>query len=130
MSYNHISLLGTIFKAMPIKQLDKIGTVLSFTLDVDDSYTTKENTTVQRSFKIDAELWGQLATKYINDIIAGHLVLIEGSIKLTSWDEPSGTKRYKHVITVKQVVNLSKPSSDEQAALKQRENILYQDNPF
>lgn len=130
MSYNHASLLGTVSKVLPLKELNNGGSVLSCTLDVDDSYINKEGQNVPRSFKIDAELWGPLATRHVNDIIAGNLVLIEGSIKLTSWDDTTGVKRYKHSIMVKQVIAFNTPSSEQQEIIKKREAVLYQDNPF
>jgi single-strand DNA-binding protein len=128
--YNRSTVLGTVFKVMPLKQLDSGSAILSFTIDVDDSYTNKEGTNVPRSFKIDAELWGPLATKHMNDIVAGNLVLVEGALKLSSWDDQSGVKKYKHFITAKQIVSFNTPSSQEQEVLKNREACLYQDNPF
>ena len=130
MAYNHIALLGTIDKLQPIKQLPTGITITKFSLTSDESYTNKEGQIVPRSMFIDVEVWGPLATKFMADIIAGKQIIVEGALKTETWTDQTGTKRTKHVINAKNIVALSGPSAQEQEVIKEREKVLYQDNPF
>jgi single-strand DNA-binding protein len=86
---------------------------------------------VMREFSIDVELWGALCLKHQDDIVEGNKLVVLGKLKLESWTDTSGAKRYKHVVTANQLEITGAPvPSLEDEVMKQREHVLYEENPF
>ena len=68
---------------------------------------------VQEVCYIDVDVWGAQAESCRQYLQKGRPVLIEGRLKLDSWDDQTGQKRSKHSIVAERVVFLSSGASAE-----------------
>jgi single-strand DNA-binding protein len=54
---------------------------------------------------VDATFWGERAKYVCNSLIKGSVVVVEGRLKLESWeDKKTKEKRYKHVIFPEEII--------------------------
>jgi single-strand DNA-binding protein len=70
---------------------------------------------VQEVCYIDVDVWGAQAESCRQYLQKGRSVLIEGRLKLDSWEDQAGQKRTKHSIVAERVVFLSNGASAETA---------------
>ena len=70
---------------------------------------------VQEVCYIDVDVWGAQAESCRQYLQKGRPVLIEGRLKLDSWDDQTGQKRSKHSIVAERVVFLSNGAQAETA---------------
>ena len=68
---------------------------------------------VQEVCYIDVDVWGAQAESCRQYLQKGRPVLVEGRLKLDSWDDQTGQKRSKHSIVAERVVFLSSGASVE-----------------
>lgn len=68
---------------------------------------------VQEVCFIDVDVWGAQAESCRQYLQKGRPVLIEGRLKLDSWDDQTGQKRSKHSIVAERVVFLSNGAQAE-----------------
>lgn len=127
MAINRAIYTGTITNVVDLKQFNN-SKVQKFTLRIDEPYTNpKTNETVNKSWSIDCELWGQLLDKHSKYLFEGNYVLVDGRTKLESWEDTTGTKRYKHVLNVQYFESFKEP-------VKQMRDVImgkdFTDNPF
>lgn len=74
----------------------------------------KENATAKNHY-IELEGWREVATQFAG-LQKGAQLLVEGSLKLESWeDKETNTRRYKRVLEVQRVVKLSRIKATEPA---------------
>lgn len=65
-------------------------------------------TATAKSHYIELEGWREVATQFA-DLSKGAQIMVEGSLKLESWDDKeTNTRRYKRVLEVQRVVKLSR----------------------
>jgi single-strand DNA-binding protein len=92
-SFNRVILVGNLTRDVEIKYLQAGTAVTEIGLAVNDR-VKKNNEWVDETTFVDITLWGrtaEIASEYLNK---GSSVLIEGRLKLDSW-EKDGKKNYK-----------------------------------
>jgi len=98
--YNKCIFIGRLTK--DVEQINtKTGTTLAkFGLAVNNKYK-KDGQLIEETMFIDCVAFAKTAENMINYTKKGMLVLVEGKLKLDTWqDAKTGQNRYKHTLTV------------------------------
>ena len=118
-SFNRIILLGNLTRDPELKQLDSGQSVCRLGLAVNRQYKNSQGAMVQEVCYVDIDLWGAQAESSNKYLEKGRLVLIEGRLKLDTW-ETDGQKRSKHSIAGERItfmpVSGNSQSSDFESA--------------
>ncbi len=94
-SYNRVILAGNLTRKPETRNIGGDKSVTNFGLAVNERYKGKDGETKESVTFIDIEAWnktGQLVEQYLDK---GSSCLIEGKLKLDSWDDKDGQKRTK-----------------------------------
>lgn len=107
-SYNRVIMMGNLTRDPEIKQLTSGQSVGRFSIASSRQYKNRQtgNVTQEVCF-IDIDVWGQQAEVCKQYLSKGKPVLIEGRLKLDSWQDAEGNKRSKHSIVADRVTFLS-----------------------
>jgi len=110
-SYNRIILMGNLTRDPEYKTLSSGQNVCRLGLASNRSFKNRQTGTVaQEVCFIDVDVWGAQAETCQQYLTKGRPVLIEGRLKLDSWEQ-DGQKRSKHSIVADRVTFLQ--GSDE-----------------
>ena len=94
-SVNKVILVGNLGKDPEIKKFDSGIKNASFSLATTEKYKNKAGEQVNNTEWHNIVVWGALsdvAEKYLKK---GRQIYLEGKIKTSSWEDKSGSKRYK-----------------------------------
>lgn len=117
-SYNRIIMMGNLTRDPEYKQVGSGQGVCRFGLASNRQFKNKQTgTMVQEVCFIDIDVWGAQAESCNQYLQKGRAVLVEGRLKLDSWQDQEGNKRSKHSIVADRVTFL--------AAASQAEDIEY-----
>lgn len=107
-SYNRVIMMGNLTRDPEIKQLTSGQSVGRFSIASSRQYKNRQTGTVtQEVCFIDVDVWGQQAEVCKQYLAKGKPVLIEGRLKLDSWQDAEGNKRSKHTVVADRVTFLS-----------------------
>lgn len=126
--YNKIILVGNLTRDPEHKQLTSGQSVCSLNLASSRSYTNKQNGTTQEVCFIDVNVWGSQAESCNQYLSKGKSVLVEGRLKLDTWDDQNGQKRSKHSVVAERVVFLS--DNTEVGVSQQKQKASVDQPPF
>ncbi len=118
-NYNRIIMMGNLTRDPELKQLASGQAVCRFGLASNRQFKNKQTgTMVQEVCFVDVDIWGAQADTCKQYLAKGRSVLVEGRLKLDSWQDPDGNKRSKHSIVADRVTFLSAgaPAEDEAGA--------------
>lgn len=93
-SFNRVILLGNVTRDLEIKYLQSGMAVTEVGLAVNDRRKDQSGQWVEETTFVDVTLWGRTAEIAGEYLSKGSPVLIEGRLKLDSW-EKDGKKNYK-----------------------------------
>src|SRR3954469_12162934 len=95
-SYNKVILLGNLTRDPELKYTPKGTAVAQIGLAVNRVYSNEQGEKVEETTFVDVDLFGRTAEIANEYLRKGRPVLIEGRLKLDSWDDKqSGQKRSK-----------------------------------
>ena len=107
-SYNRIIMMGNLTRDPEVKQLTSGQTVCRFGLASNRQFKNRQTgTMVQEVCFVDVDVWGPQAEVCKQYLQKGRGVLIEGRLKLDSWQDQDGAKRSKHSIVADRVTFIS-----------------------
>lgn len=107
-SYNRIIMMGNLTRDPEVKQLTSGQSVCRFGLASNRQFKNKQTgSMVQEVCFVDVDVWGAQAEVCKQYLQKGRSVLIEGRLKLDSWQDQDGTKRSKHSIVADRVTFVS-----------------------
>ena len=113
-SFNRVILIGNLTRDPDYKQLASGQAVCRLGLAVNRQFKNKQTgSMVQEVCYIDIDVWGPQAESCRQYLKKGRPVLIEGRLKLDSWEDQQGQTRSKHSVVADRVVFLSSNSMDE-----------------
>ena len=116
-SYNRIIMMGNLTRDPEHKQLSSGQAVCRFGLASNRQFKNKQTgNMVQEVCFIDIDVWGPQAESCRQYLSKGRAVLVEGRLKLDSWQENDGTKRSKHTIVADRVTFLASPGQQAEDA--------------
>ena len=93
-SFNKVILLGNVTRDIELRYIPSGTAVLDLGLAINDRRKTPSGEWVDEATFIDVTLWGRTAEVAENFLKKGSPVLIEGRLKLDTW-EADGQKRSK-----------------------------------
>ena len=106
--YNRIIIMGNLTRDPELKQLGSSQSVCRLGLASNRQYKNRQNgEMVQEVLYIDVDVWGPQADTCKQFLEKGRPVLIEGRLKLDSWQDTDGKQRSKHSIVADRVVFLT-----------------------
>lgn len=114
-SYNRIIMIGNLTRDPELKKVGTGQSVCRFNLASNRQFKNKvSGALTQEVCFIDVDVWGAQAETSKEYLAKGRPVLVEGRLKLDSWQEADGTKRSKHSIVADRVTFLN--SNSQQVA--------------
>jgi len=93
-SFNRVILLGNVTRDLEVKFLQSGMAVTEVGLAVNDRRKDNSGNWIEETTFVDVTLWGRTAEIAGEYLMKGSPVLIEGRLKLDSW-EKDGKKNYK-----------------------------------
>ena len=116
-SYNRTIMMGNLTRDPEYKQLSSGQMVCRLGLASNRSFKNRQSgQMVQEVCFIDIDVWGPQAESCSQYLAKGRPVLVEGRLKLDSWQDNDGQKRSKHSIVADRVTFLGAASEDASAA--------------
>lgn len=113
-AFNRIIIVGNLTRDPEYRTLPSGQGVSRLGLATNRQFKNKQTgSLVQEVCYIDVDVWGAQAESCRQYLQKGRPVLIEGRLKLDSWDDQTGQKRSKHSIVAERVVFLSNGASAE-----------------
>jgi len=94
-SVNKVILIGNLGKDPEIRSLDNGVKVASFSLATTESFKNKEGQKIDQTEWHNIVMWRGLAEIAEKFLKKGSQIYLEGKIRTRSWDDKSGSKRYK-----------------------------------
>lgn len=107
-SYNRIIIVGNLTRDPELKQLTSGQGVCRLGLASNREFKNRQTgASVQEVCYVDVDVWGPQADSCHKYLQKGRPVLIEGRLKLDTWQDQNGQNRSKHLIVADRVVFLS-----------------------
>lgn len=107
-SYNRIIMMGNLTRDPELKQLASGQSVCRLGIASSRQFKNKQTGAVTQDVCfIDVDVWGAQAESCKNYLQKGRPVLVEGRLKLDSWQDADGNKRSKHSIVAENVTFLA-----------------------
>lgn len=112
-SFNRIIMIGNLTKDPDFKQQSTGGGLCKLTLASNRQFRNKQTgSLVQEVCYIDVDVWGPQADSCRQYLQKGRPVLVEGRLKLDTWESEGQTRR-KHLIVADRVVFLGSGQQSE-----------------
>jgi single-strand DNA-binding protein len=106
--YNRVVLVGNLTRDPEYKQLPSGQSVCKLGLATNRQFKNRQTgTMIQEVCYIDIDVWGPQAESCKQYLQKGRPVLVEGRLKLDTWEDQNGQNRSKHSIVADRVVFLS-----------------------
>lgn len=110
-SYNRVVLMGNLTRDVVLRQTASGTAVADLGLAVNDK-VKRGNEWVDEPTFVDVTLWGRTAEVGSEYLAKGASVLIEGRLKLDTWEE-GGQKRTKLKVVGERLVLLTRTSKEQ-----------------
>jgi len=122
-SFNRIIMIGNLTRDPDYKQLTSGQAVCRLGLASNRQFKNKSTgSMVQEVCYVDIDVWGAQAESCRQYLQKGRAVLVEGRLKLDTWEDPQGQTRSKHTIVADRVVFMSTQSSAEFGAAERTDD--------
>lgn len=106
-SYNRVVLIGNLTRDPEHRQLPSGQAVCRLSIATNRQFKNRQTgSMVQEVCYIDIDVWGAQAESCRQFLQKGRSVLVEGRLKLDSWQDQAGAQRSKHSIVADRVVFL------------------------
>src|SRR5437868_4539647 len=102
-SHNKAILAGSLTRDPEHKQLPSGHTVCRLSLAINRQFSYK-GSVVKEVCYIDVDAWGAVGDSCKQSLQKGALILVEGRLKLDSWEDQQGQKKNKHSLIADRVV--------------------------
>ncbi len=113
-SFNRVIMAGNLTRDPEYKQLTSGQAVCRLGLASNRQFKNKSSgDMIQEVCYIDIDVWGPQAESCRQYLQKGRPILVEGRLKLDSWDDANGQKRSKHSIVADRVVFLGSNAQAE-----------------
>lgn len=113
-SYNRVVLIGNLTRDPDYKQLSSGTAVCRLGLAMNRQFKNKQTgSMVQEVCYIDIDVWGPQAESCHQYLQKGRPVLVEGRLKLDTWEDAQGQSRSKHCVVADRIVFLGSGNAGE-----------------
>lgn len=119
--FNTVTLIGNLTRDPELKNLTGDRVVAQFGLAVNRRWRGSDGEPREEAMFIDIEAWGRIAELASQYLTKGSSCLVQGRLKLDTWEDKDGAKRSRHRIVAEQIQFMDRrgpasPSADEDAA--------------
>ncbi len=115
-SYNRVIMMGNLTRDPEYKQLASGQAVCRLGLASNRQFKNRQTgELVQEVCFVDIDVWGAQAESCQQYLQKGRAVLVEGRLKLDTWDDADGGRRSKHSIVADRVTFVSAQQDDAQS---------------
>lgn len=112
---NRVHIMGNLTFDPEIRRIASGTALTELRMAVNSSYKTKDGEDRKDTTYLDVTVWGRQAEFMCEAGRKGHLVFVEGRLKMDSWeDKNTGEKRYKLKVEADRVQLLTKREGDNQ----------------
>jgi len=101
-SFNKVLLMGNLTRDIEMRSLPSGQVVGSFGLAMNRVFTTQDGQKREEVTFVDCEVWGKAAETMHKYLSKGRPVLIDGRLKLDSWEDKDGAKKSKLKVVVEE----------------------------
>lgn len=116
-SYNKVIMMGNLTRDPEFKQLPSGQGVCRLGIATNRQFKPKSGAeAIQEVCFIDVDVWGVQAESCHKFLEKGSQVLLEGRLKLDSWQDGEGQKRSKHSIVADRITFLRAGSAAEEVS--------------
>jgi single-strand DNA-binding protein len=116
-SFNRVIVAGNLTRDPEYRNIASGQSVCRLGLATNRQFKNRQTgSLVQEVCYIDVDVWGAQAETCRQYLQKGRPVLIEGRLKLDSWEDQTGQKRSKHSIVAERVVFLGNGATAEAGA--------------
>jgi single-strand DNA-binding protein len=113
-AFNRVIMVGNLTRDPEYRSLASGQGVCRLGIATNRQFKNKQTgSMIQEVCYIDVDVWGAQAESCRQYLQKGRPVLVEGRLKLDSWEDQAGQKRNKHSIVAERVVFLSAGVSAE-----------------
>lgn len=129
-SVNKVILIGNLTRDPEMKNTTSGQSIVTFGLATNRQWTTSTGEKRTSAEFHECVVWARLAEICQEYLKKGMLVYVEGYLKTRSWDDESGTRRYRTEIVLQDMIRLEKrPDGEyEEVAMPYEENSSMGDN--
>lgn len=115
---NKVFLIGNLTRDPELRYTSNGIAVADLGLAVNDDYQRADGTRVERVCYVDVTVWGRTAETSCEYLSKGRSVLVEGRLRMDTWETGDGQKRTKLRVTADRVQFLGGPprSGEERPA--------------
>ena len=99
-NYNRVILIGNLTRDPELRYLPSQMAVCEFGMAVNHRWKGQDGQPREEACFIDCNLFGKQAEVFKQYMAKGRPVMVEGRLKLDTWEGKDGTKRSKHKVVV------------------------------
>lgn len=110
-SYNRVTLAGTLTRDPEVRFYSNERTVANFGLAMNRRYRGGDGESKEETTFVDIECWSRTAELVGQYLTKGSSCLIEGRLKLDTWEDKDGNKRYKLKVVAENVQFLDRKTT-------------------
>ena len=104
MSINKVYLKGNLVADPQLRQINNTQ-LAKFTIAVNEERTNQDGTKKKETCFIDVDVWGREASVISQGFHKGSPIIVEGRLKLSTWNDDKGNKRSKHSIHAENIID-------------------------
>lgn len=113
-SFNRVIMIGNLTRDPDYKQLSSGQAVCRLGLASNRQFKNRQTgQSTQEVCFIDVDVWGAQADSCKQHLQKGRLILVEGRLKLDSWEDEQGQRKSKHSIVADRVTFLSQSQGED-----------------
>ena len=116
MSLNKVQVIGNITADPEVRNTPNGSLVANFSIATNRRFTDSAGVQQDQTEFHNIVAWTRLAEIAEQYIKKGHKVYVEGRLQTRSWEDQSGTKRYKTEIIAENIIMLTSRADAEQMA--------------
>lgn len=98
-SFNRVVLVGNLTRDVELKYTKSQTAIADLGLAINEKYKNASGEMVEDVVFVDVTLWGRTAEVAGEYLAKGSQVLVEGRLKLDTWENEKGEKRQKLKVT-------------------------------
>jgi single-strand DNA-binding protein len=121
-SFNRVVLVGNVTRDVELRVLGSGTSVADIGMAVNDRYKNKSGEWVDEPTYVDVSAWGRTAEVASEYLQKGSPVLIEGRLKLETW-EKDGQKRSKLKVVCEKLQLLGQKGGGSQSRSRDDEDV-------
>jgi single-strand DNA-binding protein len=111
--YNRIIMLGNLTRDPEFKSLPSGQMVCRLGLACNRQYKAKGEGMTSEVCFVDVDVWGAQAENCHKFLAKGRQILVEGRLKLDTWQDQEGQRRSKHSIVADRVTFIRSQAQDQ-----------------